>query len=61
MAAFQGKTVFFITHRLLTIRNADIILMMDKGAIAEQGSHAELMAMKGLYYSLYCQQEATES
>jgi HlyB family type I secretion system ABC transporter len=61
MKAFQGKTVFFITHRLLTIRNADLILMMDKGAIAEQGSHEELMAMKGLYYSLYRQQEATES
>lgn len=61
MANFQGKTVFFITHRLLTIRNADIILMMDKGAIAEQGSHEELMAMKGLYYSLYRQQEASES
>jgi len=59
MAAFKGRTVFFITHRLATIRNADLILMMDKGAVAEQGTHAELMAMKGLYYCLYQQQDAS--
>lgn len=58
MTAFRGRTVFFITHRLATIRNADRILMMDKGAIAEQGTHDELMEMKGLYYCLYNQQEA---
>ncbi len=57
--AFQGRTVFFITHRLSTIRNADIILMMDQGVIVEQGTHAELMDMKGRYYCLYRQQEAT--
>lgn len=60
MTAFRGRTVFFITHRLATIRPADRILMMDKGAIAEQGTHAELMAMKGLYYCLYQQQDASE-
>ncbi|AKG19991.1 peptidase domain-containing ABC transporter [Calothrix sp. 336/3] len=54
----KGKTVFFITHRLSTIRHADIILMMDQGAVVEQGTHAELMAMKGYYYCLYQQQEA---
>jgi ATP-binding cassette, subfamily B, bacterial HlyB/CyaB len=58
MNAFQGKTVFFITHRLMTIRNADLILMMDKGIVAEQGTHDELMTMKGLYYALYRQQES---
>ena len=58
MQVFRGKTVFFITHRLQTIRTADLILMMDKGKIAEQGSHAELMEMRGLYYALYRQQEA---
>ncbi|MGC1393652.1 MAG: peptidase domain-containing ABC transporter [Coleofasciculaceae cyanobacterium] len=56
--AFQGRTVLFITHRLTTIRNADRILMMDKGAIVEQGTHEELMSEKGRYYCLYLQQEA---
>jgi HlyB family type I secretion system ABC transporter len=56
--AFEGKTVFFITHRLTTIRNADIILMMDRGMVAELGTHAELMALKGRYYCLYQQQES---
>ncbi|MDF5709632.1 MAG: peptidase domain-containing ABC transporter [Nostoc sp. S4] len=56
--AFQDKTVFFITHRLSTIRNADVILMMDRGAVVEQGTHEELMALKGYYYCLYQQQEA---
>jgi subfamily B ATP-binding cassette protein HlyB/CyaB len=43
---------------LNTIKNADIILMMDQGAIVEQGSHAELMQMRGRYYCLYQQQES---
>ncbi|MEA5506962.1 peptidase domain-containing ABC transporter [Halotia wernerae UHCC 0503] len=55
--AFEGKTVFFITHRLSTIRNADVILMMEQGAVVEQGTHEELMARKGYYYCLYQQQE----
>ncbi len=56
--AFKGRTVFFITHRLTTIRNSHIILMMDKGAVVEQGTHEELMALNGRYYCLYQQQEA---
>jgi HlyB family type I secretion system ABC transporter len=59
--AFEEKTVFFITHRLTTIRNADIILMMDRGLVAEVGSHQELMALKGRYYCLYQQQETQVS
>lgn len=55
---FQGRTVFFITHRLSTVRNADVILMMDQGTVAEQGPHKELMALKGRYYCLYQQQES---
>ncbi len=55
--AFAGKTVFFITHRLTTIRSADIILMMDRGLVAEVGSHEQLMELKGRYYCLYQQQE----
>jgi ATP-binding cassette subfamily B protein len=50
---FQHRTVFFITHRLSTIQNADLILLMSDGAIAEKGTHEELMAMEGLYYTLY--------
>jgi len=56
--AFEGRTVFFITHRLSTVRNADVILMMDQGSVVEQGTHAELMALKGRYYCLYQQQES---
>ena len=56
--AFSDRTVFFITHRLSTIRNADTILMMDKGSIVEQGTHTELMALRGRYYCLYQQQDS---
>jgi ATP-binding cassette subfamily B protein len=49
----KGRTAFVIAHRLSTIRNADEILVMDKGKIVEQGSHDELMAAKGFYYDLY--------
>jgi ATP-binding cassette, subfamily B, bacterial HlyB/CyaB len=55
---FKHQTVFFVTHRLNTIKTADIILMMDKGSIVEKGTHVELMALKGRYYCLYQQQEA---
>ncbi len=58
--AFEGRTVFFITHRLTTVRNADAIIMMDKGSVVEQGSHDELMALKGRYYCLYQQQESQQ-
>jgi ATP-binding cassette subfamily B protein len=52
-------TVFFITHRLSTIRRADLIVMMHQGAIVETGSHDELMALQGRYYALYRQQESS--
>jgi ATP-binding cassette subfamily B protein len=55
---FKGRTVFFITHRLPTVQNADIIMMMDMGSVVEQGTHKELMAQKGRYYCLYQQQES---
>ena len=51
-------TVFFITHRLSTIKRADRIVMMHQGAVVEQGSHEELMAMRGRYYTLFRQQDA---
>jgi ATP-binding cassette subfamily B protein len=49
----KGRTAFVIAHRLSTIRNADEILVMDKGKIVEQGSHDELIASHGFYYDLY--------
>jgi ATP-binding cassette subfamily B protein len=55
--AFEGSTVFFITHRLSTIRSADEILMMEKGSLVEQGTHAQLLELQGRYYALYSQQE----
>jgi ATP-binding cassette subfamily B protein len=54
---FKHRTVFFITHRLKSLQNADVILMMAQGKIVEQGTHDELMAMQSLYYCLYQQQE----
>ncbi len=58
MEAYRGRTVLFITHRLGALRHADQILVMDKGALVEQGAHAELMALGGRYATLYSQQEA---
>ena len=59
MGASLGCTVFFITHRLNTVRGADLILLMHDGVIAEMGRHNELMDLRGRYYALYRQQEAS--
>jgi ATP-binding cassette subfamily B protein len=49
----QEKTSIIIAHRISTIKNADKILVMDKGAIVEQGTHNELMELKSTYFELY--------
>ena len=59
MEYFRGKTVFFITHRLNSIKNADRIILMHDGVIDEQGTHEELLQKKGRYYSLFLQQESS--
>jgi ATP-binding cassette subfamily B protein len=53
LEAFRGRTVFFITHRLATVRPADVIVLMDKGAIMEMGNHQQLLDQQGWYYALY--------
>ncbi len=54
----QGKTSFIVAHRLSTIKEADMILVMKDGNILEQGNHNELLAKKGFYYNLYNSQFA---
>lgn len=48
-----GRTVFIIAHRLSTVQNADVIMMLDHGRIIERGTHEDLIAQKGQYYQLY--------
>ncbi len=55
-----GRISFVVAHRLSTIRRADVILVIEKGRIAEQGSHAELIARRGRYWELYTNQYAAE-
>jgi ATP-binding cassette subfamily B protein len=50
----KGRTTFTIAHRLTTIRNATVILVLTENGIEEQGNHAELLARRGVYYRLYC-------
>jgi len=52
----KGRTVFIVAHRLSTIRQADTILVLDKGQLAEQGTHNELMTRPGIYHHLFSQQ-----
>ena len=58
MEHFRGRTVLFITHRLNSVLHADRIVLMHQGQVEEQGTHTELMALRGRYYALFRQQEA---
>ena len=52
-ALMHGRTVFVIAHRLSTVKNSDVIMVLDHGCIIERGSHEKLLAEKGQYYQLY--------
>lgn len=52
-ALMKGRTVFVIAHRLSTVKNSDVIIVLDHGHIIERGNHEDLIAKKGQYYSLY--------
>ena len=49
----EGKTCFVIAHRLSTVKNSDVIMVLDHGRIIERGSHEALLEKKGTYYQLY--------
>ena len=49
----EGRTVFVIAHRLSTVRNADVIIVLDHGQIIERGNHEQLIDQHGVYYQLY--------
>jgi ATP-binding cassette subfamily B protein len=52
----KGRTSFVIAHRLSTIRNADTVLVINRGEIVERGTHEELLAARGFYHRLYMSQ-----
>jgi ATP-binding cassette subfamily B protein len=49
----EGRTVFVIAHRLSTVKNPNVIMVLDKGRIIERGTHDQLIEQKGQYYQLY--------
>jgi ATP-binding cassette, subfamily B, bacterial HlyB/CyaB len=53
----DGRTMFIVAHRLTTVKDCDVIVVMDKGTIVESGSHEELLNLKGYYHKLYTQQD----
>jgi len=56
----KARTSIFIAHRLRTVVEADLIIVLKEGEVVEQGNHEELMKEKGLYYSMWQQQASLE-
>ncbi len=56
-----GRTSVLISHRLAAVRDADLVLVLDRGRVAESGTHASLMAAGGLYATLYRTEQAAEA
>ena len=52
-ALMKGRTVFVIAHRLSTVKNSDVIMVLEQGHVVERGNHDQLIAEKGKYYQLY--------
>ena len=57
----SGRTSFIIAHRMSTIRDSDVILLIENGTVAEQGTHDELMKQKGSYAKMYLTQMGMEN
>ena len=58
-SSIRGRTTFIVAHRLSTIRDADRIIVMENGEIAESGTYDELMEKKGKFFELKCLNDAT--
>ncbi|MDO8686378.1 MAG: ABC transporter ATP-binding protein, partial [Clostridiales bacterium] len=55
---YGGRTTFIVSHRISSVKDADIIIVLDRGKIIESGSHEDLLSQKGYYYNTFIEQAA---